>query len=70
VITDWCGDRWVERMRAALHRRHDHVGLRVYRSSELAALMASVGFRDVRVERWRSGWQWSLMTATAVRDGD
>jgi len=23
VITDWCGDRWVERMRAALHRRHD-----------------------------------------------
>jgi ubiquinone/menaquinone biosynthesis C-methylase UbiE len=65
VITDWCGDRWVERIRAALHRRHDHAHLRVYRSSELAALMRDAGFREVHVERWRSGWQWSLMTATA-----
>jgi ubiquinone/menaquinone biosynthesis C-methylase UbiE len=65
VITDWCGDRWVERLRGALHRRHDHAGLRVYRSFELAALMTDAGFRDVEVERWRSGWRWSLMTATA-----
>lgn len=65
VITDWCGDRWVERVRAALHRRHDHAGLRVYRSSELAVLMTDAGFRDVHVERWRSGWRWNLMTATA-----
>jgi ubiquinone/menaquinone biosynthesis C-methylase UbiE len=67
VLTDWCGDRWLERLRAALHRRHDHAGLRVYRSSELTALLTSAGFRDVRVERWRSGWRWSLMTATATR---
>lgn len=65
VITDWCGDRWLERIRAALHRRHDHAGLRVYRSTELAALITDAGFRDARVERWRSGWRWSLMTATA-----
>ena len=65
VVTDWCGDRWVERIRAALHRRHDHAHLRVYRSSELAVLMTDAGFRDVHVERWRSGWRWSLMTATA-----
>lgn len=65
VVTDWCGDRWVERIRAALHRRHDHAHLRVYRSSELAALLAETGFHDVHVERWRSGWRWSLMTATA-----
>jgi ubiquinone/menaquinone biosynthesis C-methylase UbiE len=64
VITDWCGDRWVERMRAALHRRHEHGGLRVYRSPELTALMTDAGFRDVNVARWRSGWRWSLMTAT------
>jgi SAM-dependent methyltransferase len=69
VITDWCGDRWVERIRAALHRRHDHAGLRVYRSSELAALLTRAGFRDVQVERWRSGWRWSLMTATATWPG-
>ena len=66
VLTDWCGDRWLERVRAALHRRHDHAGLRVYRSSELAALLTDAGFRDVDVERWRSGWRWSLMTATAT----
>ena len=65
VITDWCGDRWLERIRAVLHSRHDPIGLRVYRSSELAALMTDAGFLDVRVERWRSGWRWSLMTATA-----
>ena len=70
VITDWCGDRWLERLRAALHRRHGHAGLRVYRSSELAALLTSAGFHDVRVERWRSGWRWSLMTATATRPVD
>lgn len=67
VLTDWCGDRWVERLRAAFHRRHDHAGLRVYRSSELAALLTDAGFHDVRVERWRSGWRWSLMTATGTR---
>lgn len=65
VITDWCGDRWVERIRAVLHSRHGPIGLRVYRSSELAALLTDAGFRDVRVERWRSGWRWSLMTVTA-----
>lgn len=65
VVTDWCGDRWLERIRAVLHRHHDHAGLRVYRSTELAALLTDAEFRDVRIDRWRSGWQWSLMTATA-----
>jgi ubiquinone/menaquinone biosynthesis C-methylase UbiE len=65
VVTDWCGDRWLERIRGALHGRHEHAHLRVYRSFELAALMTDAGFRDVHVERWRSGWRWSLMTATA-----
>ncbi len=65
VVTDWRGDRWLERIRGALHSRHGHARLHVYRSSELAALLTDAGFRDVRIDRWRSGWRWSLMTATA-----
>jgi ubiquinone/menaquinone biosynthesis C-methylase UbiE len=69
AITDWCGDRWLERLRTGILRRHERVHLRVYRSAELAALLAEAGFAEVRVERWRIGWRWSLMTATAVRPG-
>ena len=39
AITDWCGDRWVERLRSRILRRHEHDRLRVYRSAELAALL-------------------------------
>jgi ubiquinone/menaquinone biosynthesis C-methylase UbiE len=66
AITDWSGDRWVERLRTRLLRRREHGHLRVYRSAELAALLEQTGFVDVRVERWRIGWRWSLMTATAA----
>ena len=64
AITDWCGDRWVERLRARFVRRREHDRLRVYRSTELATLLDEAGFVDVQVERWRIGWRWSLMTAT------
>lgn len=70
AITDWCGDRWVERLRSRIRRRHEHDRLRVYRSVELAALLEETGFVDVLVERWRIGWRWSLMTATAARAGE
>jgi ubiquinone/menaquinone biosynthesis C-methylase UbiE len=66
AITDWCGDRWVERFRTRILRRREHDRLRVYRSGELAALLQEAGFVDVLVERWRIGWRWSLMTATAT----
>lgn len=70
VVTDWCGDRWLERLRTAILRRRHRDHLRVYRAAELAALLTDAGYRDVRIERWRIGWRWSLMTATAVNPGD
>jgi ubiquinone/menaquinone biosynthesis C-methylase UbiE len=67
AITDWCADRWLGRLRDRVLRRVERAHLRVYRSAELAALLAQAGFSAVRVERWRIGFRWGLMTATAVR---
>jgi SAM-dependent methyltransferase len=67
VVTDWCGDRWIERLRTRVLRRRHRDHLRVYRSAELVGLLEDTGFLDVRIERWWIGWRWSLMTATAVR---
>jgi ubiquinone/menaquinone biosynthesis C-methylase UbiE len=66
AITDWCGDRWVERLRTAILSRVESASLRVYRTRELVELLADAGFVGIRVERWRIGLRWNLMTATAT----
>lgn len=65
AITDWCADRWLDRLRDRLRRRVERAHHRVFRSRELAALLTDAGFADVRVERWRIGLRWGMMTATA-----
>ena len=65
AITDWCGDAWLTRLRGRVLRHLEPGHGRVWRSVELAALLANAGFADVRIERWRIGVRWSLMTATA-----
>ena len=65
VITDWCGDSLLTRLRDRALRRLEPAHGRVWRSVELAALLADAGFTDVRIERWRIGVRWSLMTGTA-----
>lgn len=66
TITDWCADRWLDRLRDRLLRRTESAHHRSFRSVELAALLADAGFGDVRIERWRIGFRWGMMTATAV----
>ena len=70
TITDWCADRWLDRLRDRLLRRTDSAYHRSLRSVELAALLAEAGFADVRIERWRIGFRWGMMTATAVAPGE
>ncbi len=65
AITDWCGDSLLTRLRDRVLRRLEPAHGRVWRSVELAALLADAGFTDVRIERWRIGVRWSLMTGTA-----
>jgi SAM-dependent methyltransferase len=70
AITDWCGDSPIDRMRDRIRRWIEPAHARVYRSAELVGMLDRAGFRDIRVERWRLGWRWGLMTATATRPVD
>jgi ubiquinone/menaquinone biosynthesis C-methylase UbiE len=65
AITDWCADRRLDRLRDRLLRCVERAHVRVYRSTELASLLAGAGFSAVRVERWRIGIRWSMMTGLA-----
>jgi hypothetical protein len=33
---------------------------------ELASLLSDAGFSDVRVERWRIGFRWGMMTGVGT----
>lgn len=66
AITDWCADRWIDRLHDRIQRRVEPAHFRVHRASDLAAMLTAVGFGDVRVERYRIGRFWRLMTATAT----
>jgi len=65
AITDWCADRRLDRLRDRVLRHVERAHVRVYRSAELASLLAGAGFSAVRVERWRIGLRWSMMTGLA-----
>ena len=65
AITDWCGDSFLARLRDRVLRRLEPAYGQVWRSVELAVLLADAGFTDVRIERWRIGVRWSLMTGIA-----
>ena len=67
AITDWCADFPLDRIRSWIRRRAESIHIRAYRAAELKAMLAGAGFGDIRVERWRLGWRWGLMTATATR---
>lgn len=69
AITDWCADRWIERLRDRVLQRVEPAHFRVHRSADLAAMLSEAGFRDVRVERYRLGRRWELMTGTAISAG-
>jgi ubiquinone/menaquinone biosynthesis C-methylase UbiE len=67
AITDWCADRWIDRLRDRILQRIEPAHFRVHRAADLAAMLAAAGFREVRVERFRLGWRWGLMTGIATR---
>lgn len=66
AITDWCANGWIDRLRDLVLRRVEPAHFRVYRTWELAAMLTAAGFDDVRVERYRIGPRWGLMTGVAT----
>ncbi|MGE4220742.1 MAG: methyltransferase domain-containing protein [Alphaproteobacteria bacterium] len=65
VITDWCDDyiacRVMDRTLRLLGRPHGAV----WGSRDCAVALEQSGFHAVRVERFRIGWLWGMMTASA-----
>lgn len=64
ILTDWCADFLPMRLLGLyllVRRRPLH---RVYRAGELNRLLEAAGFQSARIERFRVGRFWGLMTAT------
>jgi ubiquinone/menaquinone biosynthesis C-methylase UbiE len=62
VITDWCDDYWTCRacnVWLRWTRRSHH---RLYRSQECRDLLASAGFQQESLQRYKVSWLWGLMT--------
>lgn len=66
AITDWSGDMWTMRLRSRVLGLFDPAPLQVHRADDLTDLLAAAGFGWIRVERWRLGWSWEMMTAVAA----
>ncbi|HET9582383.1 MAG TPA: methyltransferase domain-containing protein [Gemmatimonadota bacterium] len=68
-ITDWCDDYLACRIADFALRILEPAHGRTHGTAALAGLLREAGFEDVRVERYRIGRLWGLMTATAARGG-
>lgn len=66
VLTDWCADYLACRLLDAWLRRVDAGHYRTYDAASLRSLLARTGWAVARMERYRVGWFWGLMTVTAV----
>ena len=65
VITDWCDDYLSCRICDRVLRVIDPAHGRIYGSSACAALLNEADYDVLRLDRYRVGWLWGLMTAVA-----
>lgn len=65
VITDWCDDYIACRVFDLYLRVFDRAHFKTYGRSECIRLLHPSQFDNVRVDRYRIGWLWGMMTATA-----
>jgi len=69
-VTDWCRDfRAIHALDMVLRRIDRAHGLTLS-TAEFRDLLAEIGFADVQVTRYRQGWFWGMMTATATAEQD
>ena len=66
AITDWCDDYLACRITDLLLRVIEPGHRRTYGTEGCGRLLREAGFGDVRVERYRIGGLWGLMTGTAT----
>ena len=70
ISTDGCEDYLACRICDMFLRLFSRAYHRSYSMREYRALIASAGFADIELRRYRAGWFWGLMTATAKRAWD
>ena len=66
VLTDWCDDYLACRICNLYLRLTNRAFYKTYRQAECVALLATAGFTDARVERYKISWLWGLMTAVVT----
>lgn len=67
VVTDWCADYLACRICDWWLRRFSPAHVKAYRQREFLRLLERAGHPGARIERYRVGWFWGMMTATARR---
>lgn len=65
LVTDWCDDYWACRICDRFLRIFDRAHHRTFGVAGLVGRLRDAGFVKVKVERYRIGWLWGLMTAVA-----
>ena len=69
VITDWCDDYLACRLCNVYLRLASRAHYRTYRQAECVSLLKQAGHARAKVERYKISWLWSLMTASAEKQG-
>lgn len=67
AITDWCDDYLACRVADALLRILEPAHHRTYGTKTFERLLREAGFHGIRIESYRIGGLWGLMTGTGVR---
>jgi ubiquinone/menaquinone biosynthesis C-methylase UbiE len=68
TIVDWCDDDWACKVCGWWWRVTNHAVRRVYAARQCRHLLEAAGFEVTRVERFRVGWLWGMMTLHSVAD--
>jgi ubiquinone/menaquinone biosynthesis C-methylase UbiE len=66
IILDWCKDDWLCWIYDFVLKRFDRAHQRCYTQAEFHQLLSETGFQIHRSTRFRIGWAWELMIATAT----
>ena len=65
IVTDWCDDYFTCKICDLFLRAFNQAHFRTYGERECCDLLASSGFKDIDIERYKISWFWGMMTATA-----
>jgi ubiquinone/menaquinone biosynthesis C-methylase UbiE len=65
IILDWCKDDWLCQLYDFVLKRFDRAHKQCYTQDEFHQLLTRSGFQIERAARFRTGWAWELMSATA-----